>query len=237
MDKITKYLEYAKHIDLGEPQIKWVNSTLSNYLKKKEEKQDEVEHVLDYIGQNKIPKIQMMSYPQAVKKAEKWINELKKQAEKIIETDKDTKVVLDFKDGFKVVQLIGKNAYIREGKLMSNCVASYYGRDTKIYSLRDMFNNPHCTMEQDQQIKGKGNGDIHPKYISYVVSFLEYVGMKVRDSEMDHLGYEVELFPEYCKTPLFKNRYIRKGIKTVYDEKVIVINDFYKVKTYKGNKM
>jgi hypothetical protein len=44
-------------------------------------------------------------------------------------------------------------------------------------------------MEKDKQIKGKGNGDIHPKYIKYVVAFLEKTGQEVRESEMNHLGY------------------------------------------------
>jgi hypothetical protein len=62
---------------------------------------------------------------------------------------------------------------------MSHCVASYYGRDTVIYSLRDSNNNPHCTIEDGNQIKGKGNGSVDPKYIDYVVKFLEKLGMTV----------------------------------------------------------
>ena len=46
---------------------------------------------------------------------------------------------------------------------------------------------PHCTMEKDQQIKGKGNGAIHPKYIGYIVKFLEIAGMQVGDNEMLNL--------------------------------------------------
>ena len=38
---------------------------------------------------------------------------------------------------------------------MSHCVASYYGRDVEIYSLRDKKNLPHCTLEKDNQIKGE----------------------------------------------------------------------------------
>ncbi|WP_353889043.1 PcfJ domain-containing protein [uncultured Flavobacterium sp.] len=56
-----------------------------------------------------------------------------------------------------MVTLKSESSYIREGKLMSHCVGSYYGRDKIIYSLRDSKNNPHCTIEHGQQIKGKGN--------------------------------------------------------------------------------
>jgi hypothetical protein len=38
---------------------------------------------------------------------------------------------------------------------MSHCVASYYGRDVEIYSLRDNKNLPHCTVEENKQVKGK----------------------------------------------------------------------------------
>ena len=67
----------------------------------------------------------------------------------------DFDIALDFKDGFKFVLLKSESAYAREGKIMSHCAASYFGRNSKIYSLRDENNNPHCTIEEDNQIKGK----------------------------------------------------------------------------------
>ena len=111
---------------------------------------------------------------------------------------------------------------------MSHCVGGYYGNGKEIYSLRDKDNIPHCTMEKDQQIKGKGNGDIHPKYINYVVKFLEHVGMTVGDSEMKHLGYinlenlikelEIEL-SEDTKNLMYQGKYypISKGIDGLKD--------------------
>ena len=72
---------------------------------------------------------------------------------------------------------------------MRHCVQSYYGKDVEVYSLRDKDNVPHCTMEKDRQVKGRGNGDIAPKYVDYIVKFLQSTGMNVGDSEMKHLGY------------------------------------------------
>ena len=92
---------------------------------------------------------------------------------------------------------------------MSSCVASYYGKDVKVYSLRDKFNNPHCTMEKDQQIKGKGNGDIDPKYVGYVVKFLEISEMTVGENEMNHLGY-VDISGIKDKNAVFSNLYDKK---------------------------
>lgn len=175
-----KYLEYAKTFNASEEVIYWVEHNLTNHLKSNPENQDEIEHTLDYLISSDAPKrLKAMSYEEAVKNAEKWLKAQQKKGQDIKEKPEDTEVVLDFKDGFKIVKLIGENAYKREGYLMSHCVASYYGKGKEIYSLRDSDNLPHCTMEKDQQVKGKGNGNIHPKYISYVVKFLEHVGMTV----------------------------------------------------------
>ena len=75
---------------------------------------------------------------------------------------------------------------------------------------------PHCTMEKDKQIKGKGNGDIHPKYVHYIVKFLEHVGMSVSDSEMKHLGYvnvseAISCNPEIIFPGLYNNKYFYKN--------------------------
>lgn len=112
-----------------------------------------------------------------------------KKGKNIIELEGDVELIKDFRDGFRIVKLVGKTAYDREGFLMAHCVGSYFGSNKEIYSLRDGKNMPHCTMEKDQQIKGKGNGSINPKYIKYVVAFLEEIGMKVGDNEMKNLGY------------------------------------------------
>src|SRR5262249_15447219 len=139
-----------------------------------------------------------------------------------------------FKDGFKIVQLVGKNAYEREGYLMRHCVASYHGSSKEIYSLRDQDDMPHCTMEKDQQIKGKGNGNIHPKYVGYVVKFLEHAGMTVGDSEMRHLGYiNIEKFKEYLSkdTKCFNGKYVPEDEKLIgLDGKEFASLDLWDIK-------
>jgi hypothetical protein len=79
---------------------------------------------------------------------------------------------------------------------MSHCLGGYSARkDYDIYSLRDKNNKPHATFEVSKkdkdilQIKGKGNGPIHPKYIHRVLAFLKKLGMDIRESEMVNLGY------------------------------------------------
>jgi len=183
----------------------WIKSNLVNYLKTTEANQGEIEHIIDYFharkeayeNKGKSFNLKKMSYKQAKDLAEKWIKTLKKKGRDIVETEVDTETVLDFKNGIRLVRLVGASAFKREGHLMSHCVASYYGKnDIEVYSLRDAKNNPHCTIEivknkdSINQIKGKGNGSIHPKYIKYVIKILKYFNKDVRKSELTHLGYD-----------------------------------------------
>jgi hypothetical protein len=225
---MEQYINYAKHISANEEVLKWVKSTLKTKLSKEEKSTEEVEHILDFLCQSNL-KIARMSYDQAHEKTIKWNDNLQKKGLGVIELDTDIETVLDFKDGFKIVKLIGENSYKREGMLMRHCVASYFGKNVEVYSLRDKNNLPHATMEKDQQIKGKGNGDIHPKYVDYIVKFLEHTGMTVGDSEMKHLGYvnleklfsdlEIEVSEETNKL-LYQGKYypISKGIDNLIDK-------------------
>ena len=184
---MEKYLNYAKHIEANEYVLKWIETTLKNYCEKNQPATEEIEHIIDYLAQ--APKISRMSYKEAKSNAEKWLKTQIKKGMDIEEKPEDIETILDFGDGFRVVKLIGENAFKREGFLMSSCVASYFGKNTEIFSLRDKDNLPHATLEKNQQIKGRGNGDICLKYIDYIVKFLQKIGMTVSDDEMKHLGY------------------------------------------------
>lgn len=189
MSNVSKYVRP----ELNNEVKFWINHNLSNYLKKNPENYQEVEHIVDFLNSDEAPKrLRKMSYQEAKQGAERWVSKLIKQSEKVSETEEDVKVILNFENGFKLVQLLGENAFKREGNLMRHCVGSYYGGETKVYSLRDYKNMPHCTMEVDQdiqQIKGKGNGSIHPKYIDMVLQSLEYFGLDVNEHDMPNLGY------------------------------------------------
>jgi hypothetical protein len=202
-------IEYAVNIGAKEEVIAWLNKNASKLTD-----QTETEHLIDYFVA-KEPKLKSMTHQQAKSNCDKWLKALMKKGLHIKETEKDTETILDFKDGFIFKKLIGENAYKREGFLMSHCVASYYGKDDEIYSLRDKKNIPHCTISKNsQQIKGKGNGSIDPKYIKYVVEFLEHLKVDVRDSEMANLGYvnisEVKEESVSFK-PLFRDKYFYKA--------------------------
>jgi len=195
--------------------------------------QQEVEHIIDFLISEKAPKrLERATYEQMKVKAEQWVESLNKKAGGITELESDVEVALDFKDGFKFVKLVGENAYKREGLKMRHCVASYFGKDDEIYSLRDENNEPHCTISRSsQQIKGKGNGAIHPKYIRYVVEFLEFLEIEVRDSEMKNLGYyNIEPIVKDISTSsinLFNKKYLYKDdVKNLKDKKGAEYYDF-----------
>jgi hypothetical protein len=202
----------------------YINTTIAAKLKREPQTtQSEVEHILDYLESKDAPKrFLKMSYDEAKKQSEAWIQKMNKKAGEVVETKQDTKVILKERNGggMRFVELIGEAAFKREGALMSHCVASYYGKSgTKVYSLRDANNNPHCTIEvqgesQVQQIKGKGNGSIHPKYISYVLRILKYFKLPVRDTELSNLGYD-----------LLEGAYLRLFDSVYQDYKFITFNN------------
>jgi hypothetical protein len=217
---MNQFIKYAKHVGLDSYGINWVKNVIGAQENKGSLTTEEVEHIIDFLASDAAPKrIAKMSYEQAKVAAENWLKAQIKKGSEIQESKLDTETVLDFGDGFKIVKLIGENAYKREGFLMKHCVASYYKKAIEVYSLRDANNMPHCTMEKNKQIKGKGNGNIDPNYVDYVVKFLKHVGMNVGDSEMAHLGYiNVEEFKDELSSELFNGKYHYKGQKLLDKE-------------------
>ena len=177
----------------------WINNNLKNYLKKNPENVGEIEHIIDFLNSDKAPnRLQKASYSEMKSSSEKWMKTLIKKGNNIVETEEDVDLEITFEHGFRLVKLSSKEAYEREGSLMSHCVGSYHDNDNStIYSLRDSNNKPHCTMEitkdnegEINQLKGKGNGSIHPKYISMVLKSLQHFGLELRTSEVTYLGYD-----------------------------------------------
>ncbi|MEX0315105.1 MAG: hypothetical protein AB3N18_13085, partial [Allomuricauda sp.] len=134
--KIEKYLNYAQGMQASQEVVSWVSTNLSNHLKKSEENQTEIEHIIDYLASDKAPKrLKKMSYAQAKSNTDKWNKSLIKKGSKIKEDESDVETVLELDNGFRWVKLVRESAYKREGFLMRHCVASYYGKGVEIYSL------------------------------------------------------------------------------------------------------
>ena len=195
---INEYIEYAKSMEAREEVINWVNVILSSGLKKEVKiSQGEVEHVLDYLCSNASPKrLMKMSITQAKSNTKKWVAANQKKGKNLVDRDEDIKTIHNFVCGSSIVELVSTKAYKREGYLMSHCLGGYELNDNRaVYSYRDKKNLPHATFEvvkdnnEILQIKGKGNGAIHPKYIEPILAFLQSIDQTPRPSEMKNLGY------------------------------------------------
>lgn len=189
-------LEYAKGLGASEEALEWCRTVLLARCKKAPPSVEDREHIIDYLISPEAPKrLRKMSYAQAQTAAKKWSDANQKRGRDQIETDEDTELLLDLGDGARIVKLLTKKAYEREGFLMRHCLGGYAPGSSTIYSLRDKDNDPHVTFEMTkdgdtiQQVKGKGNGSIHPRYIDPTLAFLKKIGVDVRPSEMKNLGY------------------------------------------------
>lgn len=191
------YLDYARGLNAREEVFLWIKKVLRNKLAKKKINQSEVEHVLDYLIHGPSPKrLLKMSYEEARSNTDKWVKAEQKKGKDIVEDNDDVEIFHEFKDGSKILKLLSKKSYQREGHLMSHCLGGYSPNSNQvIYSYRDSKNMPHATFEVQEnnnevaQIKGKGNGPIHPKYIHPVLIFLELLGQEIRPRDMQNLGY------------------------------------------------
>jgi len=191
-------IEYAKMLGANEEVIAWCNTVLKAQTNKPGAALDqgEAEHILDFLCSDAAPKrLRKMSYAQAKTGAEKWTRANQKKGRGMVDDPSDLETVHDFSNGEKIVKLLTKKAYQREGFFMAHCVGSYDPENSVIYSYRDKDNQPHATFEvklqgdEIFQIKGKGNGSIHPKYIEPILTFLRSIGKEVRPGEMKNLGY------------------------------------------------
>ena len=227
---MKKYLQLIKEFHENNPvEIYFVKNHLVKHLDDNTEDQTEIESILDYLYSEK-PDISKIWYKTILEKTKKWHKKLQAVSSK--DTEKaweDYEIVKDFWDGFRFVKLVSQNSYNREGKLMSHCVASYYWRGVNIYSLRDSNNSPHCTIEENQQIKGKWNGKIDPKYVDYVVKFLEHLGMSIWENEMKNLGYyKLDSIDKELSCEKMYNWYVYEhNLELVKDKEWIKYNGFW----------
>lgn len=195
---IEQIEKYASHLSANAEILSWIQTTGKKAILKKLTNESDLEHVIDFFVSEAAPsRLQKMSFPDAKRKAKEWSEKNQKKGRNLTDSDKDIELVHDFLDGTKIVRLKTKKSFEREGFLMSHCVGGYspMTSDMFIYSYRDSKNLPHATFEVRKnggeivQIKGKGNGPIHPKYIHPILAFLKLVGMDIRPNDMKNLGY------------------------------------------------
>ena len=194
---IEELEKYAAGLVANDEVFSWLKTTGKKAIALNKITQAEMEHTLDFLMSPAAPsRLQRMGVVDAKRKADEWSKANQKKGRWLVDDDNDIEVIHSFADATRIVKLKSKKAYEREGFLMSHCLGGYTLSDQQvIYSYRDANNMPHATFEvrkQDNeilQIKGKGNGAIHPKYIHPILAFLEVLGMKIRPQDMVNLGY------------------------------------------------
>ena len=107
-----------------------------------------IQNVLDFIcysGYSHDKNITSLDFEEAEFKHELWIRQLRKKQNSIEGVIEEAK---KFSNGFKIVLLVDKTAYEREGFVMNHCVGGYYNRsNSDIYSLRDNKGKSLVTIE------------------------------------------------------------------------------------------
>lgn len=150
------------------------------------ETDEKIQHLIDYLKayltDNPGKKITNLQADEAFKKSNEWLQALLKKKTKEGEKEGTDFVTLKNYGEYSWVDVISEAALAREGNLMGHCVGGYWsqvkGGGTKIFSLRDKANEPHCTIEytvrgkEINQIKGKGNKGVVDKYKQFILDFL-----------------------------------------------------------------
>ena len=201
----------------------WVKRN-QNHFKDSNEKNHLIEFLVNKYGhKNSIN----FSYPQCVLKAEAWVNELNK--ENLNQVDLGRIETVFEKGPYKIIQILDQVARNYEGAKMSNCVAKYKDEDD-LYSLRDKENIPHCTIEikngEIEQLSGRGNGPVYPKYVDFLLSFIEYKNVKIDNRSIYNIGY----VGFQAVTQTLKNLTTNVKIKTFNDIEYVYCKNTLKFK-------
>lgn len=179
---MTDSLKILKMMSMSQNDIDyWIAHNLANYQSKNHRKvaSDSVKLIISWLRSPASKKarrqIKKLSVSTASHLSQQWAKKLDKKASSV-ENFAAINTVYLFKDNHSIVQLIGRSAFQREGKLMQHCVAYYNQDDQVVYSLRDEKNQPHCTIEvlsgKIVQVKGIKNGIIAKEKRTYVKEFI-----------------------------------------------------------------
>jgi len=156
----------------------------------------------------------------------------------------ELKEIKRYDRGIRWVNVLGKKALEREGKLLDHCVGGYFSKvrdgESVIYSLRNGENIPECTIEINPnehclyQIKGYKDGPIKKEYNEYVVDFLNsYKGVLWREINTRDLMNNTSIVKSAKdgKFSIYDDLKFKKGSKceyflTIYNTPIPFTDDF-----------
>lgn len=152
--------------------------------------QTEIAHLLDFFKANpNLPRLDRMSVENVEQAAANWVKAMNAKAEREPDDPNEINTLMDYPNGYAMVELTGANALSREGVKMGHCVGGYCQEVTsgekRIFSLRDPQNVQHATIElvtaahQVKQIKGRQNRAPMPKYWAMIRQFLDSIKAEI----------------------------------------------------------
>lgn len=171
----------------------WLDIRLKPVIKTRMLTDVDIENMVHWLENYRDKSILMQfSVDKVYNSTKKWMHKLEESGRDVIEQKGDVKILLEMQNGMYLVELTSESAYKYEGHQMGHCVASYFGKDSKIYSIRDKFNKPHCTVELNEgkinQIKGKNNRFVISEYVPYVLESLRFLNINIETRDMSNLG-------------------------------------------------
>ena len=128
-------------------------------------------------------RLDRISVPEALKPARTWqLTEDRPNKRQIVECPDDMHCVWSFDDGYRIKHLNTVMAFLRESKILRNClhdVDQFLGFE--VLSLRDPDNQPHTAIEFRNdlliQIRGRANSALQQKYHPYLLAYLTNRGV------------------------------------------------------------
>src|SRR5271157_3843569 len=146
---IDQVINYAKSISANDEILEWLKTSAKKSLAANRVDIYALEHVVDWLKSDAAPqRLRRLSVETAVQKSAEWTAKNKKRGAALVDKDTDIETFLEVGLGYKIVKLLTKNAFLREGTFMSHCLGGYNpSPDMSIFSLRDEKNNPHATFE------------------------------------------------------------------------------------------
>lgn len=184
----------------GEVLFPWGAETYYSIIEDSDNAVFKFSEILDYL-QSVVEnggRIERMSVPDVIAQSAAWHAKRGKVYSEDVPGE-DIKDILDFHDGYKIVQLLTPAALDRESALCDHCVGKG-GYDehlikggVRIFSLRDDKNHPYATIEVRQkrvkQVKGHDNGPVAEDVRQHIMKFILAAGLYL-DQDHKHLGLE-----------------------------------------------
>lgn len=152
------------------------------------ETKDNFSRIHDFLyspdSEHLLHRLRRISAPQMLELEKEWLIKLSKQD--VVEVDETHyKVIYDFSNGYRIIELLTPLSKDEEGTLMGHCVGQGGYDNETILSLRDKDNKPHATMQvRDntiQQLQGKQNTAVVEKYTKYLREFILSSGYDATD--------------------------------------------------------